>query len=194
MPMASTSAGMPPLRSRDQQPPAWHTLPIADALCTLGSEAARWLTAMEAAARLARHGRNELPEIAGRRIARMVLDPFSDFMILVLIAAAIVSEFVKESKTQARCNRIPLLPITTFRSFVADLGFFHNLSGLVGALGGPADPAQGLRPGDCPGVCGCGDQTRPAELSRCTCDSGCKRAALRHSSDAAVFVRHVTGL
>lgn len=38
---------------------------------------------------------------------------------------------MKKSKTQARCNRIPLFPKTTFQRSVADLGFFHNLSGLV---------------------------------------------------------------
>jgi magnesium-transporting ATPase (P-type) len=84
------------LTNRDQQSPAWHTLLVEDALRALASEPEGGLSTTEAAARLARYGPNELPETAGRGIARMVHDQFSDFMILVLIAAAIVSGLVGE--------------------------------------------------------------------------------------------------
>jgi Ca2+-transporting ATPase len=94
--MVSTSADTPPSGSRDQQPTAWHSLPIEDALRALDSEAESGLSTTEAAARLAGHGPNALPETAGRGTARMVLDQFSDFMILVLIAAAIVAGLVGE--------------------------------------------------------------------------------------------------
>ena len=60
------------------------------------------------------------------------------------------SEFVKESKTQARGNRIPLFPKTIVWNSVVDLGFFHNLSAASGhgrghqrrlrAGEGPTDP------------------------------------------------------
>jgi len=40
----------------------------------------------------------------------------------------LASEFVKEAEAQARCNRIPRFRKTSLLSFVADLGFFHNLS------------------------------------------------------------------
>ncbi len=94
--MASTPAGTPTLRSRDEQPPLGIPCPIEDALRTLGSEAEGGISTTEAAERLARHGRNDLPETAGRGIARMVLEQTSDSMILVLIAAAIVSGLVGE--------------------------------------------------------------------------------------------------
>ena len=75
--------------------PDWHTLAVEGALRTLHA-VPQGLTSAEAAARLARHGPNALPEGRGRSVARMLLDQFSDFMILVLIAAAIVSGIVGE--------------------------------------------------------------------------------------------------
>ena len=74
---------------------AWHTGSVEAALRALDAVPAG-LTSAEAAARLARHGPNALPEGRGRSVARMLLDQFSDFMILVLIAAAIVSGIVGE--------------------------------------------------------------------------------------------------
>ncbi|MBI3150416.1 MAG: cation-translocating P-type ATPase [Betaproteobacteria bacterium] len=74
---------------------AWHTESAAAALTALGAES-QGLAATEAASRLLRHGRNELPEAAARGLGRMVLDQFADFMILVLIAAAVVSGIVGE--------------------------------------------------------------------------------------------------
>jgi len=50
----------------------------------------------EAAQRLARHGRNELSEGRRRPPWRILLDQFADFMIVVLIAAAVVSGVIGE--------------------------------------------------------------------------------------------------
>ena len=75
--------------------PDWHTLRIDATLQALHADA-QGLTSAEAAARLARHGPNALPEGRSRSVARMLLDQFSDFMILVLIAAAVVSGIVGE--------------------------------------------------------------------------------------------------
>ena len=75
--------------------PVWHTLPIDAALLALHA-VSQGLTFAEAETRLARHGPNTLPEGRSRSIARMLLDQFSDFMILVLIAAAVVSGIVGE--------------------------------------------------------------------------------------------------
>ncbi|HRE91539.1 MAG TPA: cation-translocating P-type ATPase [Myxococcota bacterium] len=54
------------------------------------------LTPAEAASRLAEHGPNALPEGRGRSRWRMLLDQFTDFMILVLVAAGVVSAIVGE--------------------------------------------------------------------------------------------------
>ena len=52
----------------------------------------------EAAARLAEHGENAIRERPPRPKWRMLLDQFNDFMILILIAAAIVSGAIGEPK------------------------------------------------------------------------------------------------
>ncbi len=72
----------------------WHTLAIDAALQRLAVEAGQGLTDAEAGLRLARHGPNALPEASRRSLARMLLDQFADFMILVLIAAAVISGII----------------------------------------------------------------------------------------------------
>src|SRR5512136_1125678 len=52
------------------------------------------LSSEEAGKRLAKFGRNELVEKGKRSLLAMIVDQFRDFMILILIAAAVVSGFV----------------------------------------------------------------------------------------------------
>ena len=81
-------------------PPApipWHAREAAALLRELGSDAVRGLAAGEAAARLARDGPNELPSQARRSPARMLAGQFTDFMIVVLLAAAGVSGLLGEA-------------------------------------------------------------------------------------------------
>jgi len=52
------------------------------------------LSSEEAGRRLAKYGRNELVEKGKRSLLAMIVDQFRDFMILILIAAAVVSGFV----------------------------------------------------------------------------------------------------
>jgi len=72
----------------------WHVLRGHDVSGRLGVDAATGLTHAEAGARLARHGANAIRESPPRPLWRMFLDQFLDFMILVLVAAAIVSGIV----------------------------------------------------------------------------------------------------
>ena len=76
----------------DEKP--WHQLPVEAVARSLGVDPVTGLDAAEADRLLARHGPNSLPEGARRSLARMVVDQFSDFMILVLIMAAVVSGIV----------------------------------------------------------------------------------------------------
>jgi Ca2+-transporting ATPase len=71
--------------------PDWHALPVPEAAEALGTDAARGLSADEAAARLARHGRNALPEEKPQTFLGMFAKQFKDFLVLILIAAAVVS-------------------------------------------------------------------------------------------------------
>jgi len=74
---------------------SWHSQSAAEALLALRASLSG-LSAAEAKARLAQHGPNVLPEGRRRSVLRMLADQFADFMILVLIAAAIVSGVVGE--------------------------------------------------------------------------------------------------
>jgi Ca2+-transporting ATPase len=73
---------------------AWHQLSAEAAVQRLDTDAQAGLTPQEARERLERHGANEIRE--GRRHGplAMFLGQFTDFMILVLIAAAIVSGLI----------------------------------------------------------------------------------------------------
>jgi Ca2+-transporting ATPase len=70
---------------------SWHVLSENEAAQQLKSSSQNGLSAPEAARRLAHFGPNTLNESQGRPLWRMALDQFSDFMILVLIVAAVIS-------------------------------------------------------------------------------------------------------
>jgi hypothetical protein len=68
---------------------AWHAIPAEEALSVLDSDRAG-LSAAEAASRLETYGANVLPEGEKRTLGHMVLDQFKDFLILLLIGAAVI--------------------------------------------------------------------------------------------------------
>jgi P-type Ca2+ transporter type 2C len=74
----------------------WHLLKIEEAARRLDADVERGLETTEAQARLERFGRNEIQEGRRRGPARMLFDQFTDFMILILIAAAVISGVVGE--------------------------------------------------------------------------------------------------
>ncbi len=76
--------------------PEWHRLEPDAVVAELGGDAAQGLSAEEAAARLSRVGPNALAEGRRRSLVAMFLRQFADFMILVLLAAALVSGFIGE--------------------------------------------------------------------------------------------------
>ena len=69
----------------------WHTLTVRDVCAQLGVDADSGLAPADASARARRHGPNAIRERPPRSPWRMLRDQFADFMILVLIAAAIIS-------------------------------------------------------------------------------------------------------
>jgi len=75
---------------------AWHRLSIAEALKQLGSSTTG-LTRAEAGLRLEQYGLNELVEKKKKTLFMMFLGQFSDFMILVLIVAAVISGIIGEA-------------------------------------------------------------------------------------------------
>ncbi len=71
-----------------------HALSAGDVARHLRVRPDAGLAADEIDARLQRHGPNSLPETAPRSWLQRVLDPFRDFMIAVLLAAAVLSGFI----------------------------------------------------------------------------------------------------
>jgi len=134
---------------------AWHSRSIAETLAALETRAGG-LSASEAAARLATHGPNELVEKSKRTLLAMFLDQFKDFMIVVLIAAAVLAGFLGEV-----ADTIAIVVIVVLN---AALGFTQEyraekamaaLKKMAASLatvvrgGVPASiPAAGLVPGD----------------------------------------------
>ena len=76
----------------------WHTLTTEEAAQRLGTNLQSGLSSADAAKRLAQYGANELKEKRARSLWRMLLDQFADFMIIVLIGAAVVSGIVGDAE------------------------------------------------------------------------------------------------
>ena len=74
----------------------WHQQKTDEAMQKLGASN-QGLSADEVRTRLLEHGPNELTETARKTVFMMFLDQFKDFMILVLIAAAVISGIIGEA-------------------------------------------------------------------------------------------------
>jgi len=75
----------------------WHCLSIEENLKSLNSSI-NGLTSKEATQRFLNIGPNEIKRLKKKTSLEMLIDQFKDFMILVLIAAAIISGIVGEAK------------------------------------------------------------------------------------------------
>jgi Ca2+-transporting ATPase len=71
----------------------WHTLSIPEVLKSLDTNE-KGLSTIEAREKLKQTGPNELEEDKKKSVVRMLLSQFKDVMILILIAAAIISGFI----------------------------------------------------------------------------------------------------
>jgi P-type Ca2+ transporter type 2C len=77
-------------------PSAWHRLSGEEAARQLGADLSMGLSREEADRRAEQYGANEILERPPRSLRRMLLDQFTDFMILVLIGAAVISGVIGE--------------------------------------------------------------------------------------------------
>ena len=76
----------------------WHTVSADAAARRLDTDLERGLSVDEASRRLERVGANEIPERGRRSPLAMFAAQFQDFMILVLIAAAVVSGIIGDAE------------------------------------------------------------------------------------------------
>ena len=89
--------------------PPWHVATLQEAAARLETSVDAGLAPAEAERRLAVHGRNELREQARRSVLRMFAGQFTDFMIVLLLAAAVISGFVGEVEDAAAIVAIVVL-------------------------------------------------------------------------------------
>ncbi len=73
-----------------------HAWTIEQTAKELGTDLVKGLTAAEAAARLAKNGPNELKEKPRPGFFALLLDQFKDFLIIILVVAAILSLLLGE--------------------------------------------------------------------------------------------------
>jgi P-type Ca2+ transporter type 2C len=86
----ATESSPPPAGS----PGDWHLRDAADLAREHGVDPGVGLHDHQVAERARLHGANELPRSEGRSVVSLVVDQFRDFMILVLIAAAVISGLI----------------------------------------------------------------------------------------------------
>jgi P-type Ca2+ transporter type 2C len=89
--------------------PVWHRLSAEQATRVLDSNPVLGLSTREAARRHVHHGANRIFDSRRRQAWRLVLDQFADVMILVLIAAAVLSGIMGDVKDAAVILVIVLL-------------------------------------------------------------------------------------
>ncbi|WP_271254511.1 cation-translocating P-type ATPase [Pseudanabaena sp. Chao 1811] len=75
-------------------PAYWHTLGVDEALQELQSDPEQGITSQEVAIRFDRYGANELTEKVGRLPLQIFIDQFTNIMLLMLMAVAVVSAFL----------------------------------------------------------------------------------------------------
>ncbi len=73
---------------------AWHALSVDEVAAALGTDLQHGLTEAQVHERQAQFGLNELQEAPRRGFWQMLLDQFNQFLILILIAAAIISALI----------------------------------------------------------------------------------------------------
>ena len=78
--------------------PSFHTRDPQDVLSELDVVAGTGLSSADAAHRLDRHGRNELVEKEGIQPFRILLNQFTDTMVIVLMVAAVIAAAIGDTK------------------------------------------------------------------------------------------------
>ncbi len=89
--------------------PPWHAVTIAALVRDLETDLGHGLTPADVDRRRGLHGPNVIAEGRRRRTGRMVLDQFTDVMVLILLAAAVVAGFVGEPQDSVAIAVLVLL-------------------------------------------------------------------------------------
>lgn len=123
------------------QSPFWHNIETVEALQRLKSTLSG-LTSAEAQQRLAEHGPNAIPEERRRSLLVMLLGQFTDFMIVVLLMAAVISGFIGEPQ-----DTIAILVIVLLNAIIGAVQEFRAERAVAALREMAAPEAQVLRDG-----------------------------------------------
>jgi P-type Ca2+ transporter type 2C len=96
----------------------WHTLSTAEAEAALGTDLQHGLAEAEVRQRQAQFGPNELQEAPRRSFWRMLLDQFNQFLVLILIAAAIISALIGWSEYNRSGDTIEFIDAAAIMAIV----------------------------------------------------------------------------
>ncbi len=120
----------------------WHTIEADAALQRLNSSA-DGLTTAEARQRLIEYGHNTTPEARHRTLLAMLLGQFTDFMIVVLLAAALISGFIGEPQ-----DTIAILVIVLLNAIIGTVQEYRAERAVAALREMAAPEAQVLRDGE----------------------------------------------
>lgn len=96
-------------QNREHSQHVWHTQPTSTVLQALNSDMKQGLTVDEARQRLDRYGANELEDRGGKNPLSILWEQFTSTMVLILIAAAVVSAFLGKPLETIAISAIVLL-------------------------------------------------------------------------------------
>ena len=119
----------------------WHSIEADTALLHLESSATG-LTTEDAKKRLAEHGPNAIPEKRRRSLLVILLRQFADFMIVVLLVAALISGFIGEPQ-----DTIAILVIVLLNAIIGAVQEFRAERAMAALRKMAAPEAQVLRDG-----------------------------------------------
>ena len=109
----------PPLSKPTTNPDlsvTWHALSAQEVLSHLESEQTRGLTSVEAVRRLEEFGPNQLSEPPRTTFLQMVVRQLNDFVVILLIVAAVVSTVVSAVEHQPYIESIAILAIVVLNA------------------------------------------------------------------------------
>ncbi|MDH5353541.1 MAG: HAD-IC family P-type ATPase, partial [Gammaproteobacteria bacterium] len=121
--------------------PAWHSIESTEVLQRLESSSIG-LTSKEAQKRLGEYGPNVIPEKQPRSLLLILLGQFTDFMIVVLLLAALISGFIGEPQ-----DTIAILVIVLLNAIVGAVQEFRAERAVEALRNMAAPEAQVLRDG-----------------------------------------------
>jgi Ca2+-transporting ATPase len=96
-------------KQTQESQPSWHTQEFESILQALGSDARHGLSVEEARQRLEQYGPNELEERGGKHPLTILWEQFTSTMVLILIAAAVISAFLGKPLETVAISAIVLL-------------------------------------------------------------------------------------